>query len=429
MSLILSIQLNSLDSEIIISIFIVFILLIGSALVSGSEVAFFSLNPTQLDKIRDLEGKRSELLVKLLKVPERLLATILISNNFINVAIVIISTYITTSLFDFREEPFWAFFIQVVTVTFLLLLFGEIIPKLYANQYALKFSLFMSGPLFILNKLFIPLSSVLIKSTSFVNKSLRTKKSNLSMGDLSDAIDLTTEVVHEEKKILKSIVKFTNIEVIEIMKPRVDVIAVEMGEDLGTLIDIINESGFSRIPVYEDNFDKIKGILYVKDLLPYINDPANFQWQTLIRPSYFVPGAKKINVLLQEFREKKNHLAIVVDEYGGTEGIVTLEDILEEIVGEITDESDEIENFYTKIDDKNYIFDAKVLLNDFYKTLQIQDDVFEKKKGDSDTLAGLILEVTGDFPSLNDVVKINNFTFTIISVDKRKINKIRLTLD
>ncbi len=328
---------------------------------SGSEVAFFSLNPTQLDKIRDLEGKRSELLVKLLKVPERLLATILISNNFINVAIVIISTYITTSLFDFREEPFWAFFIQIVTVTFLLLLFGEIIPKLYANQYALKFSLFMSGPLFVLNKLFIPLSSVLIKSTSFVNKSLRTKKSNLSMGDLSDAIDLTTEVVHEEKKILKSIVKFTNIEVIEIMKPRVDVIAVEMREDLGTLIDIINESGFSRIPVYENNFDKIKGILYVKDLLPYINDQANFQWQTLIRPSYFVPGAKKINILLQEFREKKNHLAIVVDEYGGTEGIVTLEDILEEIVGEITDESDEIEKFYTKLDDKNYIFDAKMM--------------------------------------------------------------------
>jgi len=429
LNLFLSIHFNPLNSEILISIFIVFILLIGSALVSGSEVAFFSLSPSQLDKIRELESKKAELLGKLLKTPERLLATILIANNFINVAIVIISTFITTSIVDFREEPFWAFFIQVVTVTFLLLLFGEIIPKLYANQFALKFSLFMSGPLFILNKLFTPVSSILIRSTSFVNKRLRTKKSNLSMGDLADAIDLTTGVVHEEKKILKSIVKFTNIEVIEIMKPRIDVVAVEIGENLKALINLINESGFSRIPVYEETFDKVKGTLYVKDLLPYIEHQSDFQWQNLIRPSYFVPGSKKINVLLQEFREKKNHLAIVVDEYGGTEGIVTLEDILEEIVGEITDESDEIESLFTKLDDKNYMFDAKVLLNDFYKALQIQEDIFEKKKGDSDTLAGLILEVTGEIPSLNDIVKINNFTFTIASVDKRKINKIRLTID
>ncbi|MCK4919758.1 MAG: gliding motility-associated protein GldE [Bacteroidales bacterium] len=408
---------------------IVLLLLMVSALVSGSEVAYYSLSPSQLDKIQEMEGKRSKRVSKLLKNPEKLLATILISNNFINVAIVIISTFITASLFNFNKEPFWAFLIQVVTVTFLLLLFAEIIPKLYANQYALKFSLFMSAPLFILGKFFTPLSTILINSTSFVNKRLRSKKSNLSMGDLSDAIDLTTGVVHEEKKILKSIVKFTNIEVNDIMKPRLDIVAVDINEKLSALIEIINESGHSRIPVYSETFDNVKGTLYVKDLLPYIEEKNDFKWQSLVRPSYFVPGAKKINVLLQEFREKKIHFAIVVDEYGGTEGIVTLEDILEEIVGEITDESDEIEELYTKIDDKNYIFDAKVLLNDFYKTLMIQEDIFEKERGDSDTIGGLILEVTGDIPSLNDVVKIGNFSFTITSVDKRKINKLRLSIN
>lgn len=400
----------------------------GSALISGSEVAFFSLSPKQLDKIREMEGKHSDRVGKLLKDPEKLLATILISNNFINISIVIISTYITTSLFNFQEEPFWAFFIQVVTVTFLLLLFGEIMPKLYANQNALKFSLLMSAPLILLNKLFTPLSSLLIYSTSFVNKRLHSKKSNLSMGDLSEAIDLTTGVVHEEKRILKSIVRFTNIEVNEIMCPRMHVIAVDVNKKISALFEILNNSGHSRIPVYTETLDNIKGIVYVKDLLPYIEENDDFKWQKLIRPSYFVPGAKKINVLLQEFREKKIHLAIVVDEYGGTEGIITLEDILEEIVGEIADESEEIVKWYTKIDENNYIFDAKVLLIDFYKALMIQEDIFEKERGDSDTLGGLILEVTGDIPSVNDLVKIGNYKFTITSVDKRKINKLKITL-
>lgn len=406
----------------------ILILLIGSALISGSEVAFFSLNPSQLNKIREMDGKHFDRVGHLLKNPEKLLATILISNNFINVSIVIISTYVTTSLINFQEEPFWAFFTQVVTVTFLLLLFGEIIPKLYANHNALKFSVHMAAPLFILSKMFSPLSSFLIYSTSFVNRRLRTKKSNLTMDDLSEAIDLTTGVVHEEKKILKSIVKFTNIEVNEIMMPRMRVVAVDINSKLSSLFETLKESGHSRIPVYSETLDTIKGILYVKDLLPYIEENDDFRWQDLIRPSYFVPGAKKINVLLQEFREKKIHLAIVVDEYGGTEGIVSLEDILEEIVGEIADESEAIVKLYTKIDDNNYVFDAKVLLIDFYKTLMIQEDVFEKERGDSDTLGGLILEVTGDIPSMNDVVKIGKFKFTILSVDKRKINKLKITL-
>lgn len=287
----------------------------------------------------------------------------------------------------------------------------------------------MSSALLVLDKIFAPVSNFLIYSTSFVNKRLAKKKHHLSMVDLSDALDLTTGVVTEEKKILRSIVKFSNIEVNEIMKPRMDVIAVDIETTLNKLIDIINESGFSRIPVYAETFDNVKGILYVKDLLPHIDKSDDFSWQSLIRPSYYVPGGKKINVLLQEFREKKIHMAIVVDEYGGTEGIVTLEDILEEIVGEITDESDEVESFYTKIDERNYVFDGKVLLNDFYKTVNIQEDIFKNTRGDADTLAGLILELIGDLPAQNEIIKIDPFSFTIMSVDNRRIKKIKVTLE
>lgn len=249
------------------------------------------------------------------------------------------------------------------------------------------------------------------------------------MIDLSEALDLTTGVITEEKKILKSIVKFSNIEVNEIMKPRMDVVAVDIVTDHHKLIGIINDCGYSRIPVFSETFDNIRGILYVKDLLPHLEESEDFNWQSLVRPTYYVPGGKKINVLLQEFREKKIHMAIVVDEYGGTEGIVTLEDILEEIVGEITDESDEIENFYTRLDEVTYIFDAKTLLNDFFKIMMMQEDIFEKVRGDADTLAGLILEVKGDLPKVNDIIKIDPFTFTITSVDSRRIKKVKVVLD
>lgn len=425
----LVIHLNPITPGIIIGFVSIFLLLIGSALVSGSEVAYFSLQPFQINKLKEMNTKGSLRVLSLLGKPEKLLATILISNNFINIGIVIISTFITTSIFDFSEEPLFAFLIQVVVITFLLLVFGEIIPKLYANQNALKFSIFMSYPLFFLGKLFYPVSNILIRSTNIVNKKLSSGRPNITMVDLSDALDLTTGFVQEDKRILKSIVKFSNIEVNEIMKPRMDVVAVDLETELSELVKVVNDSGFSRIPVYSETFDNIRGILYVKDLLPHIEKDDKFNWHPLIRPSYFVPGSKKINVLLQEFREKKIHLAIVVDEYGGTEGIVTLEDILEEIVGEITDESDEIESFYTKIDDKNYVFDAKTLLNDFYKTVHVQEDIFEKIRGDADTLAGLVLELLGDLPSMNDVIKVEPFTFTVISVDNRRIKKIKVSLD
>ncbi len=427
--LFLTIHLYPVTTGIIAGFISIFILLIGSAMISGSEVAYFSLQPHQIGQLRELNTKGSHQTLSLLAKPEKLLATILISNNFINVGIVIISTYITTSIFDFSEDPLLAFLIQIVVVTFLLLVFGEIIPKLYANQNALKFSVFMSYPLIFLNRLFTPIAYLLLRSTKFVNRRLSSGRPNITMVDLSDALDLTTGFVQEDKKILRSIVNFSNIEVNEIMKPRMDVVAVDLNTKISEMVKIINESGFSRIPVYSETFDNIKGILYVKDILPYIDEKDDFNWHSLIRPAYYVPGSKKINVLLQEFREKKIHLAIVVDEYGGTEGIVTLEDILEEIVGEITDESDEIESFYTKLDDKNYIFDAKTLLNDFYKTVQIQEDIFEKIRGDADTLAGLVLELIGDLPSLNDVIKVDPFTFTIVSVDNRRIKKIKVTID
>ena len=286
----------------------------------------------------------------------------------------------------------------------------------------------MSYTIIILKVLFSPLSNLLIRSTAFTSRRLSRRKENISMGDLSEALDLTSEVVAEERSILKSIVKFGNIDVTDIMKPRTDILAVEENTKLTEVIEIINRSGYSRIPVFRETLDNVIGVLYVKDLLANLDKDDTFKWISLIRPSYFVPGTKKINVLLQEFREKKIHLAIVVDEYGGTEGIVTLEDVLEEIVGEITDESDEIEKMYEKIDDKNYLFNAKVLLNDFYKALQIHTDIFADVRGDADTIAGLILELKGEIPGVDEKIFTNGFTFTIISSDKRRIKKVKVTL-
>lgn len=414
---------------VIAGLFVIIVLLFGSALISGCEAAFFSLSPADKNKLKHKKEKSADRIIALLSKPEKLLATILITNNFINVGIVILSTYVMANILDFSEDPILAFIIQVVIVTFLILLFGEIIPKLFANQYALRFSQVISYPLFILNKILSPLSNLLIRSMTFLDRKLSFKGENISMTDLSDALELTSGVVPEERNILRSIVKFGNINVSDIMKPRMDVVAVETGKSMKEVIAIINESGYSRIPVYEESLDNIIGILYVKDLIPYIGKADSFNWPSLIRSSYFVPGTKKINALLQEFREKKIHLAIVVDEYGGTDGIVTLEDVLEEIVGEIADESDEIETLYVRIDEKNYVFDAKVLLIDFYKVLQIQDDIFENLRGDADTLAGLILELKGAIPLVNEKIKIEDFVFTIVSVDKRRIKKVKVTIE
>ena len=424
----LQLVFHPISTPVIIELVVVVILLICSALVSGSEVAFFSLTPTEKEALQEKGSRSSNLVLELLKKPEDLLANILISNNFINVGIVILSSFITTLLMDATAVPVLGFVIQVVVITFMILLFGEILPKIYADRFSDSFATVMSIPLSITGKLFRPLIYLLTKSTSLVNKRLARKRQNISMDDLSEALDIATGVISDEKKMLEGIVKFSNLEASEIMKPRMDVINVELKTSMEELIRVVMDSGYSRIPVYEESTDNIKGILYVKDLLPHIRK-TRFKWQTLIRPPFFVPETKKINDLLQEFQQTKIHLAIVVDEYGGMKGIVTMEDILEEVVGEITDESDEAEELFRKLDDKTYLFDGKTLLNDFFKVTDLDAERFEDVRGEAETLAGLILELKGDFPRMNDSMNCKHIRFTITDMDKRRIKQIRVRIN
>lgn len=407
---------------------VVAILLFFSAMISGSEVAFFSLGPHHIHALKINPSRKEILVLRLLEKPDRLLASILISNNFINVGIVIISSYVTTTLFNFSATPVMGFVIQVVVITFLLLMFGEILPKVYANRFASRFARRMAIPLVVLDRAFQPLIFILVKSTRLVNRRVAKKRQNISMDDLSEALDLAIDVVEDEKEMLEGIVRFSNLEVAEIMRSRTDVVAVSIDTDLETLTRVIIDSGFSRIPVYEETSDNLKGILYVKDLLPHINQKKKLDWTKLIREPFFVPESKKINDLLKEFQEKKIHLAIVVDEYGGTQGIVTMEDILEEVVGEITDESDEAEEFYRQIDDHTWIFEGKTLLNDFYKVTELEDDYFDDVKGDSETLAGLLLELRGGFPRRNENIPCKGIEFTVLGLDQRRIKDIRVKL-
>ncbi len=420
--------LMPLTSGAIIGMVVVAVLLFCSAMISGSEVAYFSMGPNHLSELKEHPSRKETMVLKLLEKPERLLANILISNNFINVGIVIIASYVTGSIFNFTHSPLLGFVITVILITFLLLLFGEIMPKVYANRFAPKFARRMAIPLVILDKVFQPLIFILVRSTGLVNRRLAKKVKNISMDDLSEALDLATDVVENEKEMLEGIVRFSNLEVSEIMKPRTDVVAVDIETDLDTLTRVIIDSGFSRIPVYEETSDHLKGILYVKDLLPHINQKNKFNWQKLIREPFFVPETKKINDLLKEFQEKKIHLAIVVDEYGGTEGIVTMEDILEEVVGEITDESDEQEVFYRRIDARNFAFDGKTLLNDFYKVTELDDELFDEVKGDAETVAGLLLELKGGFPRMKDVMQCKGIEFTVLAMDKRRIKEVKVFL-
>jgi gliding motility-associated protein GldE len=424
----IDVKFNQADLGSILAIIVVLVLLAGSALISGSEVAYFSLSPTDKQNLEDRGSRNSRAVLELIRRPERLLGTILISNNFINVGIVILSSFVMNKLIDFGTSKTLQFLVQVVVVTFLLLLFGEILPKLYANLYAPRFAQFMVYPLKFFEKLFYPISSLLIHSTSMVNKRMAGKKQNISMDDLSGALELTREDISEEKNILEGIIKFGNIDVKEIMKARIDVVSADIKTNLDKLISIAIDSGYSRIPIFDRTFDNVKGILYIKDLLPHIQKSKTFKWQSLVRPPYYVPENKKIDDLLNEFQTKKIHMAIVLDEYGGTSGIVTLEDIIEEIVGEITDESDEDEVFFEKLSSYEYLFDGKILLNDLCKVLEIEDNTFESVRGDADTLAGLILELKGDFPDPGEKTSFRNFEFIIEAVDKRRIRQIRLII-
>lgn len=414
------------DYKIIIGFVVLALLLFGSALFSGSEVAYFSLSPEDLERFRNDNRKKAKVVLRLYSMPERLLSTILIGNNIINVAVVLLAAFLSSRLFDVSDSPVLGFLLEAIVITFLLLFFGEILPKVYASKNNTEVALFMAFPLSFSEKIFRPIASMLISSTQLVKKRAGKRQEQISINDLSDALELTSDDLREDEKILKGILNFGNINVSAIMCPRIDVTAVDIKMGFKDIIPVIIESGFSRIPAYSESFDNVKGILYAKDVLPYINNPGSFKWQTLLRPPYFVPETKKINDLLKEFQVNKIHMAIVIDEYGGTAGIITLEDILEEIVGEITDESDDEEVLYRKIDEKKYIFAGKILLNDLNKILGFDYDPFEKVRGESETLAGLILELTGEIPKKGQVVSHDRFTFTIESADRRRIKEIRV---
>lgn len=417
--------------SVIISIVLIGLLLLCSALMSGSENAFFSLSTQTLDELRETDSSYAKATIYLLNHPKKLLATIIIANNFANVAIVMISSFIVNILFNFELYPLAGFVIQVVVITFLIVMIGEVLPKIYAVQNSMKLVRSMAMPMLTLSRVLYPFVYVLERSTSIIDKRITKKGHMLSIDELTHAINITSEedAPNDEKEILRSIVNFGNISVKEIMKPRMDVVAYENTITLSELIKEINEWGYSRIPVYEDNFDKVIGVLYIKDLLPHLNKDDSFKWQQLIKPPYFVPESKKIDDLLKEFQSKRVHLAVVVDEYGGTNGIVTMEDILEEIFGEIKDEFDDDELFYSKLDENNYVLEAKIPLNDMCKLMELDDNVFDSIRGESDTLGGMILEITRKIPNLKQKVEFGDFTFTIESVDKRKIKRVKVTIN
>lgn len=423
----LDVTLHPITTGFAFGIVALIILIFLSSLISGSEVAFFSLGPSDIKSLEKKPGKSNITIIKLLEKPEELLASILISNNLINVGIIILATFLSSSIIDFANAPLLGFIVQVVVITFILLLFGEIMPKILATSKVLAFAKLMAFPLYVLTKVLKPFNYLLVRSSVQVSKRF-TPRRNISIDDLSDALDITSGQHPEERKILKGIVTFGHTEVREIMKPRLDVVAFDLGTGFNKLKAVVVESGYSRIPVYDQSFDEIRGVLYVKDLLPYVHESDDFQWQTLLREPYFVPESKKINVLLSEFQASRTHLAIVVDEYGGTCGIVTLEDILEEIVGEISDESDEDIALYTKIDENTFIFEGKILLNDFCRVINMDDSIFNDVRGEAETLAGVVLEITGVLPRKNDIINHKLFQFAIESVDNKRIKRVKVTI-
>ncbi len=405
------------------------VLLVCSALISGSEVAYFSLSPTDHEEIKNKVIPAAAIIDSLLERPKRLLATILITNNFVNIAIVVLSTFITDELIAPHWHPQLKFALQVVVVTFMLLLLGEVIPKIYANKKPLKLANLMAYPIYYLRTVLSPFSYLLVNSTNFIDKRVKKKGHQISVDELSHALELTSEENHneEDQKILEGIVKFGNTDVKQVMTARVDVISLEQAQSFAEVKAIILDSGFSRIPVHEENFDNIKGILYIKDLLPHL-EKSEFNWQKLIRKPYFVPENKKIDDLLREFQNMKTHLAIVVDEYGGSSGIITLEDILEEIVGDISDEFDDDELVYSKLDDHTYVFEGKVSLKDMYRVIEIEGEEFEAEKGESETLAGFVLELFGKIPKKNEKIKFKDYLLTIDAADKRRIKRVKITI-
>ena len=417
-------------TSLVSGIILLVVLLMCSALISGAEVAFFSLTRTDIDNGLEENPKAFHIISKLLERPKKLLATILVANNFINIGIVLLFAYLGEFMF-YNIELLWVrFLFEVVIVTFLILLIGEIIPKIYASRNRLKFAVFMAIPIRVIDILFSPLSLPMRQFTIYIHRKLGKKKSNISVDQLSQALELTseTDTTKEEHKILQGIVSFGNTETKQVMKPRIDIFALSTNQKYSEILPEIIENGYSRIPVYKDSIDTITGILYVKDLLPYL-DRKQFDWTTLLREPFFVPENKKLDDLMVEFRGKKVHLAVVVDEYGGTSGLVSLEDVIEEIVGDISDEYDDDDLVYTKIDDKNFMFDGKTPLKDFYKIINLEDEsVFEDQKGEAETIAGFILEISGVFPRRNSKINFKNYVFSIEAFDKKRIKQVKFTI-
>jgi len=417
----------SIDYNLIIGFTAIVVLLFCSAFISGTEVALFSLTKDDLDKINSKDKKKGSLIATLLEKPKKLLATIVITNTFINIGIIIL--FFRMNAFSAIPLPGLRFAVEVAIITLLILLFGEVLPKVYAGRNSRRFAKKIAWPLFVLNKLLSPLSIPMREATLWLNKKFGVQKSEFSIDRLSQALELTDygDATAEEQKILQGIVSFGNTDARQVMSPRIDIFALDIEEPFSKIMPKIVDTGFSRIPVYRDNIDKIEGVLFIKDLIPHIDDD-DFEWQSILREPFFVPENKKLDNLLKEFQEMKNHLAVVVDEYGGTSGIISLEDILEEIVGDISDEFDDEDIIYSKLDDRNYLFDGKISLKDFYRITEVNEDTFEEAKGEAETLAGLVLEITGNFPKKAQKISFNGNIFTVESVDRRRIKQIKVTL-
>jgi len=420
----------TLDANLAFGFIAIFVLLFCSAIVSGAEVALFSLSQKDIDDTLQQHASKGKIISELLEKPKKLLATLLVANNFINIGVVILFAYIGNNLFSEVSSPVIKFIIEVVVVTFLILLFGEVLPKVYASRNNIKFSKFIAYPVAVLDKMLSPISLPMRNMTVYLHNKLGKQKTNFSVDQLSQALELTDtdDTSSEEQKILEGIVTFGNTDTKQVMSPRTDIFALDIEDTFEEIYAKIIENGFSRIPVYRDSIDHIEGVLFVKDLLPYINKKT-FDWKTLLREPFFVPENKKIDNLLKEFQTMKSHLAIVVDEYGGTSGLVSLEDIIEEIVGDISDEFDGNNMNYTKIDDKNYIFEGKTNLKDFYRVIDVEEQIFEMKKGEAETLAGFILEILGNFPKKGQKIIFENCLFTIETVDKKRIIQLKITLE
>ena len=421
---------NILDTNLIVGFLGIFILLFCSAIVSGAEVALFSLTQKDIDEALQQNTSKGRIISNLLDKPKKLLATLLVANNFINIGVVILFSFVGRDIFGAVISPVVKFILEVILVTSLILLFGEILPKVYASRNNLKFAQRIAYPLALLDKLLSPISLPMRSTTIYLHNKLGKQKTSLSVGQLSQALELTDseDTSTEEQKILEGIVSFGNTDTKQVMSPRIDIFALEISESFETIYPKIIEKGYSRIPVYRDNIDQIEGVLFVKDLLPYI-DKKDFDWAALIREPFFVPENKKLDNLLKDFQSMKSHLAIVVDEYGGTSGLVSLEDVIEEIVGDISDEFDDEHINFSQIDDKNYLFEGKINLKDFYRIIDVDEDLFEIQKGEAETLGGFILEIIGNFPKKNQKIAFQNCIFTIESVDSKRIKQIKVTIE